>query len=259
MLRKFGMITIKSKQELAILREGGKRLAEILRKVTLEVRPGITTLALDKLAEKLIREEGDEPAFLRYQPWGAQYPYPASLCVSVNNEVVHGIPSTNMLKEGDIVSFDLGIRHQGLITDAAITVPVGIVSARLEKLISTTKEALDAGIRAIKPNGFVGDIGKAIEAFVKPHKFGIVKVLGGHGVGYEVHEEPYIPNFKMKGNGPKLKPGMVIAIEPMLNEGTDDVYLDKDGYTFKTADGKHSAHFEHTVIVTDKGAEIVTL
>ena len=253
------MVTIKSKQELVILREGGKRLANVLREVGRAVRPGITTLALDKLAEKLIRDSGDEPAFLRYQPWGAQDPYPSSLCVSVNNEGVHGIPDTTILKEGDIVSLDLGVKHQGLITDAAITVPVGKIDANSQKLIDTTKEALNVGVRAVRAGGFVGDIGKAIEKYVVPHKLGIVKVLGGHGVGYEVHEEPYIPNFKTKGNGPKFKIGMVIAIEPMLNAGGNDVYLDKDGYTFKTADGKKSAHFEHTVIVTEKGAEIVTL
>ncbi|MEK7558615.1 MAG: type I methionyl aminopeptidase [Patescibacteria group bacterium] len=253
------MITIKSREELIILREGGKRLSQILRQVASFVRPGVTTLELDRLAEKLIREAGDEPAFLHYQPWGAQYPYPASLCVSVNNEVVHGIPDTTTLKEGDIVSLDLGLRHQGLITDAAITVPVGKIDANSQKLIDTTKEALNIGIKAVRPGGFVGDIGKAIEKYVAPHKFGIVKMLGGHGVGYEVHEEPYIPNFKTKGNGPKLKVGMVIAIEPMLNAGGSDVYLDKDGYTFKTADGKKSAHFEHTIIVTEKGADIITL
>ncbi len=238
---------------------GGERLAGVLREVAKAVRPGVTTLLLDQLAERLIREGGDEPAFLRYQPWGAPYPYPASLCVSINNEVVHGIPGMTKLKEGDIVSLDLGLRHQGLITDAAVTVPVGKIDSEAEKLIETTKNALKVGIQAVKPGGFIGDIGKAIEKFVQPHGYGIVKLLGGHGVGYEVHEEPYIPNYKMKGNGPKLKTGMVLAIEPMLNEGTDDVYLDKDGYTFKTADGKRSAQFEHTIIVTDKGAEIITI
>ncbi|MEK7129281.1 MAG: type I methionyl aminopeptidase [Patescibacteria group bacterium] len=252
------MITIKTKKEIDILREGGKRLAGILLKVRKAVRPGVTSLSLDLLAEKLIREAGDEPAFLRYQPWGAQYPYPASLCVSVNNEVVHGIPRTTKLKDGDIVSLDLGIRHEGLITDAAVTVAVGHADANAEKLIRITQEALGIGILEVKPGNFVGDIGKAIEKFVKPYGYGVVKLLGGHGVGYEVHEEPFIPNYKIKGNGPKLKTGMVLAIEPMLNEGTDDVYLDKDGYTFKTADGKRSAHFEHTVVVTDKGAEILT-
>ncbi|MEK7662148.1 MAG: type I methionyl aminopeptidase [Patescibacteria group bacterium] len=252
------MVTIKTKHELEILREGGKRLAKVLKAAAGAVRPGVTTLSLDRLAENLIREMGDEPAFLRYQPWGAQYPYPASLCVSVNNEVVHGIPGTKILTEGDIVSLDLGIRHGGLITDAAITVPVGKIDARAEKLIAATKKSLEEGIKAARPGGFVGDIGKAIERQAISSKFNVVKILGGHGVGYEVHEEPYIPNYSMKGNGPKLKSGMVIAIEPMLNEGTDDVYLDKDGYTWKTSDNKRSAHFEHTLIITDSGADIIT-
>jgi len=253
------MITTKSKKELELLREGGKRLGKILREVGKAVKPGINTGELDQLAEKLIRAGGDEPAFLRYQPWGAKYPYPASLCTSVNNEVVHGIPGTYVLKEGDIISLDLGLKHEGMIVDAAITVPVGKVDEASKKLIETTKESLSAGIKAVKVGGFVGDIGKAIEKFVEPKGYGIVKLLGGHGVGYEVHEEPYVPNYKMKGNGPKLKEGMVLAIEPMLNLGTDDVYLDKDGYTFKTGDGKRSAHFEHTVIITGKGPEIVTV
>ena len=251
------MVTIKTKHELEILREGGKRLAKVLKAAADGVRPGATTLSLDRLAENLIREMGDEPAFLRYQPWGAQYPYPATLCVSVNNEVVHGIPGTKILEEGDLVSLDLGIRHRGLITDAAITVPVGKADATGEKLMAAEK-SLEEGIKAARPGGFVGDIGKAIERSAISSKFNVVKILGGHGVGYEVHEEPYIPNYAMKGNGPKLKPGMVIAVEPMLNEGTDDVYLDKDGYTWKTSDGKRSAHFEHTLIVTDKGVEVIT-
>jgi len=252
------MVTIKTNNELEILREGGRRLSKVLEEVAKSVRPGVTTLSLDRLAENLIREGGDEPAFLRYQPWGAQYPYPASLCVSVNNEVVHGIPGTKILEDGDLVSLDLGVRHRGLITDAAITVSAGRADARGEKLIASAKKALEDGIRAACSGGFVGDIGKAIEKSAKSSKFNVVKILGGHGVGYEVHEEPYIPNYSMKGNGPKLKPGMVIAIEPMLNEGTDDVYLDKDGYTWKTSDGKRSAHFEHTLIITEGGAEVIT-
>lgn len=252
------MITIKTKEEIAVLREGGKRLSRVLSEVAKAVKPGVTTLELDRLAEKLIREADDEPAFLRYQPWGAPYPYPASLCVSLNNEVVHGIPDMRKLKEGDLVSLDLGIRHDGLITDAALTVSAGAPDTPGKKLMEATKEALAVGIKAAWPGGFVGDIGKAIEEYVKPLGYGIVTLLGGHGVGYEVHEEPYIPNYKMKGNGPKLKPGMVLAIEPMLTEGKEDVYLDKDGYTWKTVDGTRAAHFEHTIAITREGVEILT-
>ena len=254
------MITIKKTEEIAILREGGKRHMEILRQVAAAVAPGVTTAALNTLAEKLIKENSDEAAFLSYTPKGAKRPYPASLCVSVNDEVVHGIPNEKekILKEGDIVSLDLGLRHNGLITDAAITVPVGKIDATAEKLIETTKKALVIGIAAAHGGGHIGDIGEAIEKFVRPFGYGIVRDLAGHGVGYAVHEPPFVPNFGKKGKGKKLLPGMVLAIEPMLNEGTEKVVLDSDDYTYRTADGKCSAHFEHTIVITDSGAEVLT-
>lgn len=247
------------KDEIKIIREGGRRLAEILRKVAKEVRPGTSTKKLDRLAEKLIREGGDEPAFLNYTPDGAKFPYPATLCVSINNEVVHGIPSDKrILKDGDIVGLDLGLKHAGFFTDMAMTVPVGGIDKEAKKLIEITEKSLIKGIAAAKSGGFVGDIGEAIENFVKPHGYGIVKILGGHGVGKKVHEDPYIPNYGKSGTGPKLVPGMVLALEPMLNEGRDKVFLDNDGYTFKTRDGKRSAHFEHTILITESKAEILT-
>jgi methionyl aminopeptidase len=250
---------LKSAKEIEILREGGKRLAFVLKEVAKIVKPGISTLELDKYGEKLIREMGDRPAFLGYQPEEAARPYPASLCISVNDEVVHGIPKkSKILKEGDIVSIDCGLCHKGLYTDSAITVPVGKIDRKAEKLLKATEGALYAGIDAIKPGGHIGDIGYAVENFVKPHKFGIVRILAGHGVGKCIHEDPYVPNYGRKGTGGKLVPGMVIAIEPMLNEGGDDVILDRDGYTYRTADRKRSAHFEHTVAITQKGAEILT-
>lgn len=255
----FSMIIIKTPKEIEILRESGKHLATVLYKVRDMVKPGISTKDLDIYAEKLIREFGDEPAFLNYQPEGAETPFPASLCVSVNDEVVHGIPKKNkILKEGDIVCIDLGLKHKGLFTDMAVTVPVGEVSNSSLKLIKTTEQALQAGINAITSGGRVGDIGHAIESFVRPHKYGIVEVLSGHGVGRAIHEDPYIPNFGQRGKGEKLVPGMVIAIEPMLNNGTKNVVLEDDGYTYRTADGKKSAHFEHTVLITENGAEILT-
>ena len=211
------------------------------------------------MAEKLIREGGDEPAFLNYTPNGAKFPYPATLCVSINNEVVHGIPSDKrILKDGDIVGLDLGLKHAGFFTDMAMTVPVGGIDKEAKKLIEITEKSLIKGIAAAKSGGFVGDIGEAIENFVKPHGYGIVKILGGHGVGKKVHEDPYIPNYGKSGTGPKLVPGMVLALEPMLNEGRDKVFLDNDGYTFKTRDGKRSAHFEHTILITESKAEILT-
>ncbi|MEK7081471.1 MAG: type I methionyl aminopeptidase [Patescibacteria group bacterium] len=250
---------IYKEKEIQILRKGGQRLSSVLRKVAKEIKPGISTKELDNLAEKLIREGGDEPAFLNYTPDGAKFPYPATLCVSINNEVVHGIPSDKrILKDGDIVGLDLGLKHAGFFTDMAMTVPVGGIDKEAKKLIEITEKSLIKGIAAAKSGGFVGDIGEAIENFVKPHGYGIVKILGGHGVGKKVHEDPYIPNYGKSGTGPKLVPGMVLALEPMLNEGRDKVFLDNDGYTFKTRDGKRSAHFEHTILITESKAEILT-
>jgi methionyl aminopeptidase len=189
-------IIIKTAEEIEIIREGGKRLATVLHKVKDIVKPGISTGELDKYAEKLIKDMGDYPAFLNYKPDGADAPYPASLCVSVNEQVVHGIPSKNkILKEGDIVSLDLGLRHKGLFTDSAITVPVGEVANSAKKLMETTQKALMVGIQAAREGNRIGDISHAIESFARPHKYGIVEVLAGHGVGKKIHEDPYIPNF----------------------------------------------------------------
>jgi methionyl aminopeptidase len=253
------MIIIKTPEEIEKLREGGRRLATILYKVKDKVKPGVTTKELDDYAFKLIKDGGDEPAFLNYRPEGAPTPFPASLCVSVNEEVVHGIPSKDrILKEGDIVSIDLGLKHKGLFTDMALTVPVGQVSPASMKLMETTEKALEVGIFEAIGGNKTGDIGHAIETFVKPFRYGIVEVLSGHGVGKKIHEDPFIPNFGKKGTGAKLVPGMVVAIEPMLNNGTKHVTLDDDGYTFRTADGKKSAHFEHTILITEGEPEILT-
>lgn len=256
------MIIIKTPQEIEILREGGKRLATILYKVKDKVAPGVSTKDLDIYAEKLIREMGDAPAFLNYRPSGAKVPFPASLCISVNDEVVHGIPSPKrILKEGDIVSLDLGLNHKGLFTDMAITVGVGVITAGDAELLKVTEKALRVGIEAAQNGNTVGDIGYAIENFVRAQKgvkYGIVEVLSGHGVGRKIHEDPYIPNFGKKGKGKKLVAGMVVALEPMLNNGTKNVTLDDDGYTFRTADGKKSAHFEHTILITEGEPEILT-
>ncbi len=253
------MIKLKSKEEIKIMREGGKRHAEILKLVAAEAKPGVSTKALDDLAFKLIKEGGDKPAFKGYTPEGVSYPYPASLCVSINDEIVHGIPNKKvLLQEGDIVSLDLGLVHKGLITDGAITVAVGKISKEAKELIRVTKKALELAVAAAQPGNRVGDIGHAVESYIKPLGYGIVKILSGHGVGYSVHEDPYIPNFGKKGKGEKLVPGMVIAIEPMVNIGTEDVYVTEDEYTFITKDGKLSAHFEHTVAITEKGPVILT-
>jgi methionyl aminopeptidase len=254
------MITLKTKEDITILREGGRRHAKILRQLAAMVKPGIHSGELETRARELIAEGGDKAAFLDYTPYGASRPYPAALCVSVNDEVVHGIPNETdkILKEGDIVTLDLGLVHKGLITDAAITVPVGKISPELEKLLEMTKKAMMAGIKAAKGGRKIGDIGNAIERVAAPFRYGVVEELAGHGVGYDVHEDPYVPNFGRAGHGEILKPGLVIAIEPMFNLGTKRVKLDSDGYTFRTADGKPSAHFEHTVVITKSGAEILT-
>ena len=252
-------VIIKTAEQIEILREGGKRLGAILAKVAKKVAPGVTTADLDKYAHDLIVEGGDIPAFLNYKPEGQSKAYPASLCTSVNNEIVHGIPKqSKVLKEGDIISIDLGLKHKGLFTDHAITVPVGKINKSSEQLLRATREAMMVGIAEAKAGNTVGDIGSAIEKFVN-HKYGIVRELSGHGVGVKIHEDPYIPNYGKRGKGQKLIPGIVIAIEPMLNIGKDDIITLSDGYTIKTADGSRSAHFEHTVLITEDEPEILTM
>lgn len=252
------MVIIKTPEEIAKLRAGGSILARILRTVAAEVKPGITTKSLDDFANTLIFEAGCKPAFLGYRPIGARRPYPASLIVSVNDEVVHGIPGKRVLKNGDIVSLDLGLNYEGVFLDHAVTVPVGGISAKDKELISVAKQALYEGINAVKLNGTVGDIGYAIERLVKKHTFGIVRTLSGHGVGRAIHEDPYVPNYGRPGKGEKLKPGMVIAIEPMITRGGEEVVELEDGYTIVTVDHSRAAHFEHTVLITEEGAEVLT-
>lgn len=253
-------IIIKTEKEIETLREGGRRHAQILALLAKAVKPGVTTQSLEDMATRLIAEGGDTAAFLNYKPYGAKRPYPASLCVSINDEIVHGIPNEGekILREGDIVSLDLGLVHKGMITDSAITVAVGKIDAESKALLTDTKKALMLGVKAARGGGHVGDIGAAIEGYAGPRGYGIVRELAGHGVGRHVHEDPYVPNYGEAGTGDELRPGMVIAIEPMLNLGTERIKLDKDGYTYRTADGSRSAHFEHTVLITEKGAEILT-
>ncbi len=251
-------IIIKTPDQIKKIREGGKILAKVLDKVAKKVAPGISTYELDKYAHDLIVEGGDIPAFLNYRPVGAPTAFPATICISVNNEIVHGIPKKNrILKEGDIVSLDLGLKHQGFFTDHAVTVPVGKISKKDEKLLEATKKALEIGIWAAQGGATVGDIGHAIESFVNG-KYGIVRELAGHGVGVKIHEDPYVPNYGKPGKGQKLIPGMIIAIEPMLNIGGDYIISADDNWTIKTADGSKSAHFEHTILITEGDAEILT-
>lgn len=253
-------VTIKTTEDIAKLRAGGRKLASILQELAKAVKPGVSTLELDNLARKLAEQDGDKPAFLNYKPAGAKRPFPASLCVSINDAIVHGVPNEpgTILQDGDIVSLDMGLIHKGLFTDSAITVPVGQVDSAGQELVAVTKQALLEGIKAVKPGKYVRDISYAIEKYVRPKRYGIVEELCGHGVGYKIHEDPYVPNYCLDSKGEKLKAGMVIAIEPMLNEGSKHICLAEDGYTYKTKDGKRSAHFEHTIVVTKDGAEILT-
>lgn len=254
------MIIIKTQEEIQQMREGGPILARILREVAEQTKPGVTTKELDTIAHKLILEAGCTPAFLNYTPEGTDIPYPASLITSVNSEVVHGIPSDYVLKEGDIIALDLGIKYKTVFLDHAITVGVGEINDKDKKLISITKSVLDEAIAAIVPGATIGDIGHAVEQYVRPHKLGIMRGLSGHGVGREIHEDPYVPNYGKKGKGEKLVPGMAIAIEPMLSRGSEDYIVLADGYTLKTRDNSRSAHFEHTVLIKEDGyPEVLTI
>jgi len=252
------MSKIKTPEEIEILKEGGKRLSAILHAVRDAVKPGVRTIELDEIAESLIREGGDEPSFLNYKPDGVSVAFPASLCVSVNDEVVHGIPDDYVLQEGDIVGIDCGLIHKGLYTDMAMTVPVGEIDEETRVLVETTKKSLNAAIRAVRAGARIGDIGHAVEQIAEKAGYGIVHQLGGHGVGHAVHEPPYVPNFGDKGKGEKLEVGQVLALEPMLNLGEPEVKLGEDRFTFVTRDGKRSAHFEVTLAVTEKGALVLT-
>ena len=261
MAESFGsMIRLKSPEEIEILREGGKRLAEILSILVSKVMPGVSALELEEEALRLIKEGGDKPAFLGYQPQGAKRPFPAALCVSINDEIVHGIPNEaeKIVREGDIVSLDFGILHRGLITDAAVTVPAGVIDEESKKLIEVTRMALESGIKSAKPGNTIGDIGTAISKVVQPSGFALADNLVGHGVGYRVHEDPLVPNFGITGRGEKLMPGLVIAIEPMVNVGQSHTKISSDGYTIKTRDGSRSAHFEHSIAITENGHIVLT-
>lgn len=250
---------LKTPADIEKLRAGGRRLAQIIAELTRAVQSGVTTAELDVLAREKIKAAGGRPSFLNYQPVGAKCPFPAALCVSVNDEVVHGIPGERALIAGDIVSLDLGLEYQEMFTDMAVTVPVGKVSAMAAGLISSTASALQLGIAAVRPGARLGDIGAAIEKFVRRQGFGLVREFGGHGVGLAVHEEPEVPNYGRAGEGPELLPGLVLAIEPMVTARDGAVAIAPDGFTVRTKDGGLAAHFEHTVLIADSGPEILTV
>lgn len=244
---------LKSAEEIQILRAGGKILASIVHEVGNQVKPGITAVDLDKTAALLIEKMNGKPAFKGYNG------FPAVSCISINEGVVHGIPDKDYrFQEGDIVGVDIGLAYKGLYTDMAITIGVGHVNAHTQKLISTTKQALDIAINQAKLGNTIGDIGHAVQSFVEKNGFSVVRTLVGHGVGFEVHEEPKVPNFGKPGTGLTLESGMVLAIEPMVNIGGSEVKTLDDGWTIVTLDGSLSAHFEHTIAITANGTEVLT-
>lgn len=253
------MVILKTEEEIAIMAEGGRKLAKILRAIVKKVKPGVTTKELEDLANKLIKEEGGEPSFKGYGNHLAADPYDSALCVSINDEVVHASPLRGkVIKTGDLVSIDIGFKYQNYHTDMAVSVGVGKISPEAKKLLKVTKQALDRAIREIKPGVTLGDIGYIVQSFVEKNGFSVVRQLAGHGIGKEVHEDPQILNYGQPGKGLAIKEGMTLAIEPMVNAGGWEVVTLNDGWAVATADGSLSAHFEHTIAVTKNGCEVLT-
>lgn len=246
------MIILKSDREIEYLRDAGKIVAETLVEVKKAVKPGVTTLDLDQIAEKYIKSRGAIPTFKGY------HGFPGNICASINEEVVHGIPGLRKLKNGDNVSIDIGAVINGYNGDAAITVPVGEVDAEVQQLLDVTEQALYVGIEQAIPGNRLGDISHAIQAYSEKYGYGVVRDYVGHGIGRNMHEDPQVPNYGNPGRGPRLKSGMTLAIEPMINAGTHAVKTLDDGWTVVTLDGKRSAHFEHTIAITGDRPEILT-
>lgn len=247
------MIFLKNKEEIEKIRTSCDLVSRTIAEVGKHIRPGISTLELDKIGEEYIRKNNAEPAFLGYKG------FPNSLCISVNEEVVHGIPNAMHLKEGDIVSVDCGVKLNGWFGDSAYTFTIGEVSAEVKQLLHDTQEALRIGVALAQPGKRIGDISFAIQEFCEKQKgYGVVRELVGHGIGKKLHEDPEVPNFGKRGQGPKMSAGMVIAIEPMINMGTRKVYTGNDKWTIYTEDNKPSAHFEHTICVTQGEADVLT-
>jgi len=245
-------IPIKTPKEISLMREGGRILAKVMKELEKEVRPGITTKELDNKAEELILKYGATPSFKGYQN------YPATLCTSINEEIVHVVPSERILKEGDIISLDLGIFYKGFHTDMALTLPVGEVDPEVRRLIRVTKKALKRGIKKAKPGNTFGDIGNTIQRYVESQGFNVIRDLAGHGIGKELHEEPQILNYGKRKKGAKIKEGMVFCIEPMVSMGDWRIKKTRDGFGYQTADNSLSCHFEHTIAITKEGPQILT-
>jgi methionyl aminopeptidase len=253
------MVHLKTKEEIALMRGAGKVTANVLDALREVVRPGVSTAELDRAAERLILESGGKASFKGYRPAGADRPFPGSICVAINEEIVHGIPSeARILEEGDIVSVDVGVYLKGYHGDAACTYPVGAVTPLRKKLLSVTEKALDLAVAAAMKGRTVGDVGFAVENYVQSQGMGIVRDYTGHGVGKNLHEAPQVPNFGKPGRGVTLQRGMTLALEPMVMAGREGVALGPDGWVVVTADGSDAAHFERSVAVTDEGPEILT-
>jgi methionyl aminopeptidase len=253
------MVSIKNNKEIQVLREGGKKLALVMKKLENSLKPEISTLSLDKIAEEMILKLGGTPAFKNY---GSDLgkPYPASICASLNNEIVHGIPKKDVfVKEGDILKIDIGMKYQGMFTDMARTFPIGKISERAKKIIEVTEKSFWEGLEKVKNGAMLSDYSRAVQKYVESNGFSVVRDLVGHGIGVELHEEPQIMNY-YDGfyNDIELKSGMVLAFEPMVNEGSHHSIVGKDGWVFRTKDGKLSAHYENTILVTEKGYEVLT-
>ena len=246
------MIILKSPEEIEKIAESCRIVADTIEAIKLMITPGLTTLEVENFADTHVRKLGGVPAFKGYRG------YPASICTSVNDEVIHGIPSKRALKEGDILSVDLGVYKDGFYGDGAVTIPVGQITPSLEKLLRVTEESLYIGVMNARVGNRITDISYAIQNHVEFSGFSVVRTFVGHGIGRELHEDPQIPNFGLPGRGPRLREGMTLAIEPMVNLGSHEVFVLDDGWTAVTADGKPSAHFEHTVVITSEGPRILT-
>lgn len=251
------MINLKSPEEIKIMADGGAILSRVMQEVSANAREGVSLIQLDRLANRLIMEANATPAFLGYRPNGALKPYPATICASVNEVIVHGVPTKYLLRESDILKLDFGLFYKGWCVDAAMTIGIPPVKSDAKKLIQTTKEALEYGIMAMQPGNRLGDIGYAIEGHVKKNGFKVVRGLTGHGIGRKLHEEPSVLNTGRRGKGELLESGVVLALEPMVALGTDHI-LQREDESYATADGKLSAHFEHTVAITENGPRILT-
>lgn len=252
------MIYLKTREEIELMRESALMVSRTLALVAREVKPGVTPLYLDRLAEEYIRDNGGVPAFKGYKGGRGVPDFPATLCISINEAVVHGIPGNKPLQNGDIISVDCGVKKNGFFGDHAYTFGVGEISAEAQRLIDVTKESLYLGIQQMVSGNRIGDISFAIQQHAEKNGYGVVRELVGHGLGKNMHEEPEVPNYGARGNGPKIKEGMVLAIEPMINMGTKNIRQLNDGWTIITADGKPSAHFEHDVAVVDGKPEILS-